>query len=281
MDADQLREDLFAWYDEEKRELPWRDTTDPYSILVAEVMLQQTQVSRVIPKYEEFLDRFPTVQDLADAPLKDVLQMWDGLGFNRRAKFLHQSAQIIVDEYGGDIPRDVDALQELPGVGAYTAQAVLAFAFNKGKEPVFDTNVQRLLYRFHGHKTDTELQAVHQDLFAEESPRKWNNAVMELGSQVCTTGTPKCKTCPWRQHCTAWEKKDFSEPEKQTQSPFQGSWRQYRAKLLRLLMEGPHTRQELRDQLELPDEYDVDELLEELAGEDLIIKKNGEWQLPD
>lgn len=280
LSVDQLQEALYTWYDEQKRELPWRNTTDPYKILVSEVMLQQTQVSRVVPKYKEFLEKFPTVQDLAEASLKDVLPVWDGLGFNRRAKFLHRSAQIIVEDYGGEVPQDAAALQELPGVGEYTAQAVLAFAFNTGAKPVFDTNVRRLFYRFHGPENDTRLRAAHQDVFDEDHPRKWNNAVMELGSQICTTGTPQCKACPWREDCTAWRKKDFSEPETGTQSRFQDSWRFYRAKTLKLLMAAALPREELVDALELPAEYDADALLTELVDEGLVEEVDGVYRLP-
>lgn len=271
MDVAALQEDLLAWYRAEKRELPWRNTTDPYKILVAEIMLQQTQVSRVVPKYEAFLERFPDLAALAAAPLADVLRAWDGLGYNRRAKYLKQAAEMIVNEFDGVFPEDVDALQELPGVGEYTANAVASFAFNNGG-PVFDTNVRRVLYRFHGKAGDDELKAFHASIFPDGHAREWNNAVMELGSEVCVDGTPHCSDCPWREECTAWARKDFATPDIQSQSRFAGSWRYYRSHLLKLLMDGPSAVDIVRDELELPEEYDFQELVAELVDEDLVVQ---------
>lgn len=280
MTTEELQDALLDWYDDNKRDLPWRNTTDPYRILVSEVMLQQTQVARVVPKYEAFLDRFPTVESLADAPLSDVLKLWSGLGYNRRAKYLKQAAEKVVDEYGGTFPQDPHELQELPGVGPYTADAVASFAFNTGG-PVFDTNVRRVLYRFYGKAPDTELKEFHHSIFPPDRARRWNNAIMELGAEVCIDGTPRCRDCPWRTACTAWQRKDFETPEVQTQSAFKGSWRFYRAKLLRILLEHDALEeQELREELELPDKYDFDELIEELVGEDMIVAEDGVYRLP-
>ncbi len=279
MDASALQQRLFDWYEENARDLPWRNTTDPYRILVSEIMLQQTQVSRVIPKYEAFLDEFPTVQDLADAPLKDVIALWDGLGYNNRARYLKEAAEQVVAEYDGEFPRDPDELQELMGVGPYTANAVASFAFDSGG-PVFDTNVRRVLYRFHGKAGDDELQAFLATIFPEDEPRLWNNALMELGSEVCTDGTPRCRECPWREDCTAWKRTDFATPDIQEQSTFEGSWRQYRAKLLKLLMDGPRGRDALRDDLDLPDDHDLDELIAELADEGMVAVDGDTVRLP-
>lgn len=276
----ELQDALLDWYAEHARDMPWRDTDDPYRILVSEVMLQQTQVSRVVPKYEAFLERFPTVGALADAPLSDVLKLWSGLGYNRRAKYLKQAAEKIVNEFDGEFPRDPEDLQELPGVGPYTANAVASFAFNNGG-PVFDTNVRRVLYRFYGKAPDDELKEYHRSIFPPDKSRKWNNAVMELGSEICIDGTPRCRECPWRPDCTAWQKTDFETPEVQTQSTFKGSWRFYRAKLLRVLMEQDAVSGEaLQDELELPEKYDFDELVEELKEEDMIVEASGEYRLP-
>lgn len=279
MDTTALQQRLLDWYREEKRDLPWRKTTDPYEVWVAEIMLQQTQVSRVVPKWEAFLDRFPDVEALAEAPLKDVLQLWDGLGYNNRAKWLRQAAQKVVEEYDGAFPQSVEELQELPGVGEYTANAVASFAFNAGGA-VFDTNVRRVMYRFHGKAPDEELQAFHRSIFPPDHAREWNNAVMELGSEVCVKGTPRCRACPWREDCTAWQRKDFETPEIQKQSTFEGSWRQYRAKVLKLLMDGPMEREKLEEELDLPDDYGFAELLEELTGEDLIEREGERVRLP-
>lgn len=280
MDVPALQDALLSWYAEEKRDLPWRETTDPYRVLVAEIMLQQTQVSRVVPKYEAFLEDFPTVEALAEAPLGDVLARWDGLGYNRRAKFLKQSAEMVVDEFDGTFPDTVEGLQELPGVGEYTSNAVASFAFNSGG-PVFDTNVRRVLYRFHGQASDEELKAYHRSIFPADSARRWNNAIMELGSEICTDGTPRCRDCPWREDCTAWKRKDFSTPDIQKQSSFEGSWRYYRSHLLKLLMDGPQPVNEVRTELDLPDEYDFDELVDELVNEDMLTRQDDELALPD
>lgn len=281
MSTEELQDALLDWYAENKRDLPWRNTDNPYRILVSEVMLQQTQVSRVIPKYEEFLEQFPTAQELADAPLSDVLTLWSGLGYNRRAKYLKQAAEKVVDTYDGRFPRDPQELQELPGVGPYTANAVASFAFNNGG-PVFDTNVRRVMYRFYGKAPDNELETFHKSIFPPERSRRWNNAIMELGAEVCIDGTPRCGDCPWRPSCTAWKKQDFETPEVQTQSTFKGSWRFYRSKLLHLLMEeDAMTREKIVDALELPEEYDLDELIEELLEEDMIAEQDGTYQLPD
>ncbi|MDY6766316.1 MAG: A/G-specific adenine glycosylase [Candidatus Nanohaloarchaea archaeon] len=280
MDVEQLQAELLTWYRENRRELPWRETDDPYEVLVAEIMLQQTQVARVVPKWEAFLDRFPTVEDLADAPLREVLQLWDGLGYNNRAKYLKQAAEQVVEEFDGEFPRDPDQLETLQGVGEYTANAVASFAFNNGG-PVFDTNVRRLLYRFHGAATDAELKAVHEQLFPTGESRVWNNAVMELGAEVCVDGTPRCRECPWREDCEAFRAKTFDTPDVQSQSSFEGSWRQYRAKVLKLLMDGAKPREELSAALELPEEYSINELLAELAAEGMIEETATGYRLPD
>lgn len=139
-----LRQKLLRWYRANKRDLPWRRTRDPYAILVSEVMLQQTQVDRVIPKYKEFLKRFPTIEALAQASLGDVLKLWSGLGYNRRAKYLKEMAEVVINGYKGQIPDTYDELRKLPGVGDYTANAILCFAFKK-KAPAVDTNVRNVM----------------------------------------------------------------------------------------------------------------------------------------
>ena len=280
MDDEALREALLTWYEDERRDLPWRETTDPYPILVSEVMLQQTQVSRVVPQYEAFLERFPTLRELAEAPLGDVIEQWDGLGFNNRAKRLKRAAETVVEEHGGEIPRDVDALEELPGVGPYTANAVASFAFDDGG-PVFDANVRRVLHRFHGPVGDDELRAVHERLFPEGDSRRWNNAIMELGALVCTSGTPECRRCPWREDCTAWTRQEFSSPETRSQGDFEGSWRSYRSALLKALMEQPVDVDEVADAIDLPDEYDAEALVQELEDEDMVDCRDGTVVLPE
>lgn len=152
-----IRRRILRWYRQNKRDLPWRRTNDPYAILVSEVMLQQTQVDRVIPKYEAFLARFPTIEKLADASLGDVLKLWSGLGYNRRAKYLKQMAEMVMNGYNGQIPDSYDELRKLPGIGDYTANAVLCFAFKK-KAPAVDTNVRNVIENEFGTKNDSGLR---------------------------------------------------------------------------------------------------------------------------
>ncbi|MFB6076994.1 MAG: A/G-specific adenine glycosylase, partial [Candidatus Nanohaloarchaea archaeon] len=174
---------------------------------------------------------------------------------------------------------DVDELQELMGVGEYTANAVASFAFNSGG-PVFDTNVRRVLYRFHGQVTDDELKAFHRSIFPGDESRRWNNAIMELGAEVCVEGTPRCRDCPWREDCTAWARQELETPEIPDQSEFEGSWRFYRAKVLKLLMDGSMARDGIETELDLPDEYDLDELLSELIDEGMVTADGDTYRLP-
>jgi A/G-specific adenine glycosylase len=174
---------LFRWYERERRDLPWRRTTDPYAILVSEVMLQQTQVARVVPCYEAWLARWPTVEELAAAPLGDVLREWVGLGYNRRAVRLWEAARVVARE--GWPAR----LQELPGVGPYTAAALGSFAFGR-QEVALDTNARRLFARLGAPLRPPAGRAA-----------EFNQATMELGATVCTARAPRCRVCPLREGC--------------------------------------------------------------------------------
>ncbi len=236
-----VREALRSWYRENHREFPWRETTDPYEILVSEVMSQQTQLGRVVDAWETFLDRWPTAKALAAADRADVVGFWTdhSLGYNNRAKYLHEAAQQVTEEYGGEFPRDPSELQELMGVGPYTANAVASFAFNNG-DAVVDTNVKRVLYRVFGvPDDDTAFEEAANELLAEGDSRLWNNAVMELGGTVCES-TPACDEmgCPWRAWCQAYESGDFTAPDVPTQPSFEGSRRQFRGRVVRSLSEG-------------------------------------------
>ncbi|WP_121821236.1 HhH-GPD family protein [Halostella salina] len=239
-DADAVRAALVEWYEDDHRDFPWRRTEDPYEILVSEVMSQQTQLSRVVEAWEAFLDRWPTAADLADADRADVVGFWTdhSLGYNNRAKYLHEAARQITEECGGEWPRDPDGLSELMGVGPYTANAVASFAFNNG-DAVVDTNVKRVLYRaFDVPDDDDAFERVAQALMPEGRSRVWNNAVMELGGVACGK-TPACDEagCPWREWCHAYETGDFTAPDVPTQPDFEGSRRQMRGKVVSLLRE--------------------------------------------
>jgi A/G-specific adenine glycosylase len=201
---------LRQWYFRYGRDLPWRRTTDAYAILVSEVMLQQTQVERVTDYFQRFLQRFPTVTALAAAPLEAVLEAWQGLGYYQRARHLHQAAQHIVERHQGVFPDTFDEVAALPGVGRYTAGAVLCFAFGK-RYPILDTNVQRVLERVFVRRQATRASAHHKRLWrlAEDvlpaGTDAWviNQAMMDLGATVCTARTPHCTVCCLQAICSA------------------------------------------------------------------------------
>jgi A/G-specific adenine glycosylase len=237
-DVTAVQQALIEWYEDDHRDFPWRRTDDPYEILVSEVMSQQTQLDRVVSAWEDFLDRWPTVGDLAAADRADVVGFWTdhSLGYNNRAKYLHEAARQVVEEYGGQWPTDPDGLQELMGVGPYTANAVASFAFNNGNA-VVDTNVKRVLYRaFDVPDDDSEFEAVARALLPDGESRVWNNAIMELGGVACEK-TPACDAaaCPWRGFCHAYETGDFTAPDVPTQPEFEGSRRQMRGRVISIL----------------------------------------------
>lgn len=198
----QLVEDLHRWGERTLRDLPWRRTRDPWAVLVSEAMLQQTQVARVIERYGAFLGRFPTPAAMARSSLADVLEEWAGLGYYRRARDLHRAATVITAEHGGAVPRDLAALLALPGVGPYTARAVLAHAFEQD-HGVVDTNVARVLARAVAGvpMTATVVQRLADRLVP--AGRAWlhNQAMLDLGATVCTARAPRCDVCPIRAHC--------------------------------------------------------------------------------
>jgi A/G-specific adenine glycosylase len=181
---------LLSWYDTFKRDLPWRGDPDPYHILVSEIMLQQTQVDRVISKYLAFLERFPTLHALATASTADVLRQWQGLGYNRRALNLKRAAEAAVRDHGGELPRTVEELERLPGIGKYTARAVASFAFGQ-QVPVVDTNVRRVLSGFAGRElTERETWELAERLLPEGSAADWNQALMDYGA-LAQKATPR------------------------------------------------------------------------------------------
>ncbi len=200
---------LGAWFDRAARDLPWRRTRDPYAIWLSEVMLQQTRVETVIPYYERFLARFPTVRDLAAAELDQVLSLWSGLGYYRRARVLHLAAREVTERCSGVFPRDAEGLRALPGVGAYTAGAIASIAFDR-REPLVDGNVARVLARLEGIEDDIRSAAGAKRLWAaaarlvpDARPGRFNQALMELGATVCTPRAPRCGQCPVDGACAA------------------------------------------------------------------------------
>lgn len=210
VDPDRLgyfQDRLLTWYQVHGRDLPWRHTRDPYHILVSEVMLHQTQVSRVLPKYLEFLSVYPTFQALADAPLAEVIQLWYPLGYNFRPRRLHTIAQKVMKDFDGKLPDTVEGLMEFPGIGRYTAGAILSFAFHKDA-PIVDTNVRRVLRRSFGVQGEPFRAATNRVLWqlaAEVIPPGkgylFNQALMDFGALVCVARNPRCEQCFFRDCC--------------------------------------------------------------------------------
>ncbi|MCB1035405.1 MAG: A/G-specific adenine glycosylase [Acidobacteria bacterium] len=202
--------DLLTWYDACSRDLPWRKNQDPYGVWVSEIMLQQTRVETVIPYYQRFLERFPDVRTLAEAPIDDVLSLWSGLGYYRRARQLHRAAEMVL-ESGGLFPQTAEGLLELPGIGPYTAAAVASIAFDE-VVPVMDGNVERVLSRVLALSEDPRRSTVRRTLLEaakglldQERPGDSNQALMELGATVCTPRNPRCSVCPIAGQCRAHE----------------------------------------------------------------------------
>jgi len=201
---------MLAWFRVHQRDLPWRRSRDPYRIWVAEVMLQQTRIAAVLPFYHRFLARFPSLESLARASEPQVLKLWSGLGYYSRARNLHRAAKIIVARHNGQFPRARDAALELPGIGVYTAAAVLSIAYDVPLA-VLDGNVARVLARIKAIRGDLRapknwqaLAAAAQTFLATQAPGDWNQSLMELGEVICTPQSPRCAKCPVARHCRAY-----------------------------------------------------------------------------
>ncbi len=231
VDIHKLQQTILGWYKQNGRQLPWRETTDPYKILVSEMMLQQTQVDRVLPKYHLFFMQFPTLHALAMAPVAEVLRTWSGLGYNRRALYLHRCVYAIYEKNKGTFPETTDELLKLPGIGKYTAAAVLSFAYNKNI-PVIDVNIERIFNRvFYGKKIN------YSALLPENSSRDWHNALMDIGALFCTAKNPKCPECPIKNLCASAHNQKRIEAtwKKKKIVPFKKSDRIVRGTILKLL----------------------------------------------
>jgi A/G-specific adenine glycosylase len=257
---------ILDYYHEHRRTFAWRQTHNPYHILVSEIMLQQTQTDRVIKKYEAFLLAFPTVEDLARASLRDVLALWQGLGYNRRGMALHKAAQIIVEQHGGCVPSSLDELQALPGIGAYTAGAVCAFAFDK-PVAMIETNIRAVFIHFFfvncESVKDKEIMPVIQQAVYAQDPRMWYYALMDYGVML---------------------KKKVKNPNQRSahyavQSKFAGSDRQVRGAIIRLLVGGAVLQQEA-----ICAEIGVEmqrgqKILAQLCAEGFVQEKNGMFRV--
>ncbi|AGA77519.1 A/G-specific adenine glycosylase [Echinicola vietnamensis] len=201
---------LLHWYPQNKRDLPWRNTQNPYIIWLSEIILQQTRVAQGLPYFEEFVKHYPTVHDLANAPVEDVLRRWQGLGYYSRARNLHHCAQQVVEEFGGNFPDNYRSLLKLKGVGQYTAAAIASFAF-KEKVAVLDGNVFRVLSRYFGLDTDIsspkgkrQFQELADELIPAQQPDEYNQAIMEFGALQCTPKKANCDQCPLQDSCYAY-----------------------------------------------------------------------------
>ncbi|MGA0271949.1 MAG: A/G-specific adenine glycosylase [Ilumatobacteraceae bacterium] len=241
--SEEVVSELLAWGGPRLRDLPWRRTRDPWGVLVSEVMAQQTQVARIIPRWEAFMERFPTPESLAEAPLADLLRLWQGLGYPRRARALHEAARRIRDS--GRFPSTVEQLMDLPGVGPYTARAVAAFAFDLDVG-VLDTNVGRLLARLAGERLrPAAAQTMADDLVPKGDAWIWNQVVMDFGATVCTARSPRCDHCPVSGRCAWAGSTERADPAQGSagvsgkQARFEGSDRQARGRLLAALVDGP------------------------------------------
>jgi A/G-specific adenine glycosylase len=276
---------LLAWWEAEQRDLPWRATRDPWEVLACEVMAQQTQVARVADRWRPFLDRFPTPAALADAPTAEVLRWWSGMGYNRRALHLHRGAQAIVEHHGGVVPDDLAALLALPGIGPYTARAVLAFAYELD-HGIVDTNTARVLARWHGARlTPRAAQAAADAAVPPGQAWAWNQAMLDLGATVCTRRTPRCGACPVARWC-AWAAAGTPAPDPADgsagvsggQSRFEGSDRQGRGRLVEALRAGPVPPGALADATGWPgDDERAQRIATGLLADGLIARDDDGW----
>lgn len=278
---------VLTWWEARRRELPWRETRDPWAVLVCEVMAQQTQVARVAERWGPFLERFPTPASCAAAPPAEVVRLWSGLGYNRRALALHRCATVVVEHHGGRLPADLDALLALPGIGPYTARAVLAFAFEHD-EAVVDTNTARVLARWEGRRLPAKaMQAAADRALARGRAWAWNQALLDLGASVCVRRAPRCEACPASPWC-AWRRSGGAAPDPADgsagvsgpQSPFEGSDRQGRGRLLETLRQRPATVAELSAVMGWPDDPDrAERVAGSLVADGLVDRAGSAYRL--
>ncbi|WP_298210585.1 A/G-specific adenine glycosylase [Ferrimicrobium sp.] len=261
-----LQTELLAWGNQHRRALPWRETRDPFLVLVAEVMLTQTQVSRVATIFPSFVQRFPTIAVLADAPIQELLALWSGLGYNRRALRLRECARSIHNQHQGLVPDDYRVLRSLPGIGPYIANAILAQAFNH-RVSALDTNTRRVLLRaFFGTLEQTrELQRKADELVPAGQIWTWTQAVFDLGATICRP-QPACAVCPLQEGCLFQGRGDDPHKTPRRQSTFEGSHRQLRGRVIAAFAQGVTTKAELARHIGLSDSA-FDQVYNELAQE--------------
>lgn len=258
-----FQQKILQWYAQHGRDLPWRNTQDPYKILVSEFMLQQTQVSRVIEKYHEFLRRFPTIQTLARASHAEVIRAWLGLGYNRRAIFLHECARAIASDFNGIIPKDHEKLLKLPGIGPYMCRSILVFAFNADVAAV-DTNIRRIFIAegfVHEKSSASDLQKIAEELLPRGHSRDWHNALMDYGSLVLTSAGTGIKPLT-------------------RQSKFYKSFRWYRSKVVKLAAKNGAVSIEQISRALKKDKKFIKKVLNSLKKDKLIRENQAKITLP-
>lgn len=284
---------LFAWHKKGYRDMPWRNTKDPYYILVSEIMLQQTQVDRVRTKYAEFLEKFPTVEVLSKAPLGEVLRLWSGLGYNRRAKYLHECAKKVVAVHGGKFPKTYDELVLLPGIGMSTVGALLAFSYDH-ETPMIDTNIRRILTRVFftptmsrprldivgvkrgfGVPADKELYKFAQTLIPKGKGRMWNYAMLDVGATLCTARNHS-SDCPF----VKLHGKVCDFVHKKPQKKFTNSRRYFRGQILKHLSQQDSLRVATLPSLLGKTHEEILDILLDLKKEHLIVLHGGRIMLP-
>ena len=280
---------LLPWGGTELRDLPWRRTRDPWAVLVSEVMLQQTSVSRVQPKYEAFMQVFPSPAALAAAALGDALQLWQGLGYPRRCRNLRDAASVVARDHAGEVPATLEGLLALPGVGQYTARAVLAFAHG-ADAAVVDTNVSRVLSRLDNASMKArELQARADALVPQGQAWEWNQVIMDLGARVCTARNPSCGSCPLARQCRwraaslhgAADPAPASAGASRPQARFEGSDRQARGRAMRALAKGCRPEADVIAAMGLDhDTARARRLVDDLVREGLAARDGGVLSLP-
>jgi len=279
---------VLRWWEGRRRDLPWRATRDPWEVLVCEVMAQQTQVARVAERWGPFLERFPTPASCAAAPVAEVLRCWSGLGYNRRALALHACATAVVDRHDGALPRSLDDLLALPGIGPYTARAVAAFAF-EDEHGVVDTNTARVLARWAGRPLRArEAQALADAAVPGGRAWAWNQAMLDLGATVCRRRSPRCDECPVAASC-AWARAGRPEPDPAEgsfgvaggQAAFAGSDRQGRGRLVEALRAGPVPVGEAPTAMGWPeDPARAERVAARLVADGLVVRRRGRYELP-
>ncbi len=262
-EANTFRKLVYAHYKKHGRHfLPWRNTDDPYRVLVSEIMLQQTQVRRVMGKYEEFTRAFPNVQSLAKAPLKKILRAWQGMGYNRRARYLKEAAVAIVKRHGGHVPRDEDALKKLPGIGSATAAGVVVFAYN-APALYLETNVRSaVIHHFFPRKKkvhDRDVMRVVEKIMDRRHSRRWYEALLDYGAALKEKSNPSRRSAHYAK-----------------QPPFKGSERELRGKVLRLLTQRQRTKTELK---RIVGDERFERVLERLEKEKMIEHKNTQYRV--